>query len=137
MEFVLDASAALSWFFGDEANPGTQYLLELANAGSTLHVPEQWPLEILNGLTRAARRGRIENRDVNRFLHALLDYRIVVSQSAVPLQWSEAMSLIASHRLSAYDAAYLALAKRLQVGLATFDQQLRMAALAEHLTLIV
>jgi predicted nucleic acid-binding protein len=39
--------------------------------------------------------------------------------------------------LSAYDAAYLALAKRLNIGLATFDEQRSLAAQHEGMSLAV
>jgi len=52
-------------------------------------------------------------------------------------QWAEARPLILKHRLSAYDAAYLALARRLNISLATFDEQLILAAQAEGVSLAV
>jgi len=52
-------------------------------------------------------------------------------------QWNEARPLIVKHRLSAYDAAYLALAKRLNVELASLDAQLRLAADSEGIPLQV
>ena len=62
---------------------------------------------------------------------------IVVEELSISEQWSEALPLIQQYRLSAYDAAYLALAKRLNIALATFDTQLRLAAQAEGVSLSI
>lgn len=137
MAFVLDASAALPWCFQDEGTPATDQLLANAAAGERFYVPSHWPIEILNGLTRAERRGRLNEVDVEEFLADLLRYHIVVDTREIQQQWSEARSLVVKHRLSAYDAAYLALAKRLGVGLATLDGQLRLAAQAEGIPLVI
>ena len=137
MAFVLDASAALPWCFQDEASPATENLLALAKAGDRIYVPPHWPSEILNGLTRAARRGRLDDPSVGRFLTTLLAYNIVVDALPFAEQWNEARPLIVKHRLSAYDAGYLALAKRLNVELASLDAQLRLAAESEGIPLQV
>jgi len=133
--FVLDPSAALPWCFTDEATPLTEKLLTRAEAGEDIYVVSHWPLEVLNALTRAARRGRTDEPTNNLFLNALLSYNIHVIALSIEDQWTECHPLILKHRLSAYDAAYLALAKRLQIPLATLDEQLRLAAEAEGLLL--
>jgi predicted nucleic acid-binding protein len=135
--FVLDPSAALAWCFRDEATERSEQLLSRADAGELLSVTAHWPLEILNALTRAARRGRAEEQDSTAFLASLLSYRIEVVTFTLEDQWAEALPLIMKHRLSAYDAAYLALARRLDVSLATFDAQLTLAARAEGVSLAV
>ena len=137
MAFVLDASAALPWCFRDEATVESDGLLELAASGERFYVPAQWPSEVLNGLTRAARRGRLDDPSVERFLGDLISYDVMVDARPISEQWSEALPMIQQYRLSAYDAAYLALAKRLNVALATFDTQLRLAASAEGVSLSI
>jgi predicted nucleic acid-binding protein len=112
-------------------------LLAAAEAGELIYVPAHWPTEVLHGLTRASRRGRLEDPSVDQFLTTLLAYRIVVDSLSVAEQWNNARQLIVRHRLSAYDAAYLALAKRLRVSLASFDAQLRLAAEAEGVLLTI
>jgi predicted nucleic acid-binding protein len=134
--FVLDASAALPWCFRDEATPQTDRLLALAESGERIYVPAHWPIEILNGLTRAARRGRIDDPSVERFLKLIPTFDIVVDARPVADQWAGARLYIQAHRLSAYDAAYLAIAKKLNVRLATFDNQLQLAAAAEGVQLV-
>lgn len=135
MAFVLDASAALPWCFRDEATPETDFLQARAASGERIVVPGHWPAEILTGVTRAARRGRIDDPSVDAFLSALPLYDIVVDARSITDQWTDALQLIRLYQLSGYDAMYLALAKRLNIGLATFDGRLRDAAMAEGVPL--
>jgi predicted nucleic acid-binding protein len=137
MAFVCDASVALAWCFRDEANADTDRLLADAIAGKQIFVPAHWPTEILGALSRGARRQRIEARDLDQFLDDLAQFNIVVDLRGMQEQWAEALPLIRTYQLSAYDAAYLALAKRLQLPLATFDSSLRMAATVEGVSLII
>ena len=137
MAFVLDASAALPWCFLDEATTQSNHLLDQAVTGERVYVPAHWPMEVLNGLTRASRRGRLDDPSVVTFLATLVALDIVVEELSISEQWSEALPLILQYRLSAYDAAYLALAKRLGVGLATLDTQLRLAAQTEGVSLSI
>ena len=59
MSLVLDSSVALTWCFEDEHTPATLALLDqIAETGAT--APALWPLEILNGLAMAERRGRLD-----------------------------------------------------------------------------
>jgi predicted nucleic acid-binding protein len=137
LAFVLDASAALPWCFRDEATAQSNHLLDQAVAGERVFVPAHWPMEILNGLTRASRRGRLDDPSVVAFLVTLRALDIVAEELSIAEQWSEALPLIRQYRLSAYDAAYLALAKRVSVSLATFDSQLRLAAQTEGVLLTI
>jgi predicted nucleic acid-binding protein len=135
--FVLDASASLPWCFRDEATPESDLLQARAASGERIVVPGHWPAEILTGVPRAARRGRINDPSVDAFLDALPLYDIVVDARPMPEQWAEALQLTRQHRLSGYDAMYLALAKRLNIGLATLDGRLRDAATSEGVLLVV
>lgn len=137
MAFVLDASAALPWCFRDEATPETESLQARAATGERIVVPAHWPAEILSGATRAARRRRLDNPAVDAFLAALPLYDIMIDARPMAEQWSDALQLTRLHRLSGYDAMYLALAKRLNIGLATLDGRLRDAAVAEGVPLVL
>jgi len=50
--------------------------------------------------------------------------------------WDDTLQLAHLHRLTLYDAAYLELAKRRALPLATLDSQLRTAAHTEGVTLL-
>jgi len=126
MAFVIDASATLPWRFADEATPWTEALLDRAEAGEELLVPAHWPLEVANGLLVAQRKGRLTDEQVNEFLEDLAALPIRVMPAAAA-QLRAILSLAKQHRLTAYDAAYLELAQRAGLPLATLDGDLRKA----------
>jgi predicted nucleic acid-binding protein len=135
MAFVQDASSALLWCFQDEATPATEHLLASAASGVRIYVPSNWPLELLNVLTRAKRRGRVDDQTIHVFLKELGGFNVVLDTRPMNELWAEALPLIRTYQLSAYDAAYLALAKRLSVPLAMFDSRLRDSAILERVAL--
>jgi predicted nucleic acid-binding protein len=135
--FVLDASATLPWCFTDEATAATDALQGRAIGGERMFVPAHWPAEILSGVTRAARRGRLDTPSVDAFLDGLSFLEIEVDARPFQRQWSEALPLVRKHRLSGYDAMYLALAARMGIKLASLDEQLRLAAIAEGVGLAI
>lgn len=135
MAFIIDASATLPWCFEDEATAGTDGLLFELRAGETAVVPAHWPLEVLNSLLVAVRRGRIPRDKAERFWGNLsaLTIRVEATDLAAcfPIH-----RLAEQYRLTAYDAAYLELALRVGVPLATLDGDLRRAATAAGAPLV-
>ena len=130
MAFVIDASATLPWRFVDESTPWTEALLDRIEAGEEALVPAHWPLEVLNGLLVARRKGRVSDVQVSEFIEDLAELPIRVVPADDPAQWPAILSLAQQHRLTAYDAAYLDLAQRTGLPLATLDGDLRKAAAA-------
>src|SRR5579862_1674771 len=116
--FVLDASVTLSWCFADEAS---QYSRDILSALRTTYavVPALWPFEIANSLAIAARQGRIPGDGIAEFLESLRELPIQVERRESLWICQEVVRLSHSHGLSAYDAAYLELAKREGLALAT------------------
>jgi predicted nucleic acid-binding protein len=127
MNFVLDASVTLAWCFADEATKKTTSLLERLEAESAF-VPELWPLEVGNILIAAERRQRISYAKIAEFLALLESLDIQVDAETASRSFREILSLAHSEKLTTYDAAYLELAMRLGVPLATKDIQLQKAA---------
>lgn len=99
-------------------------------------VPAIWRLEVVNALLMMRRRGRIELDGVATALRALSELPIALDDETWPRAWTDVASLAAAHRLTAYDAAYLELATRRRLPLATLDSALRRAATAQGLTLV-
>jgi predicted nucleic acid-binding protein len=125
--FVLDCSVAVTWCFEDEATPATDALLDRLDA-ETAAVPGLFPLELGNVLVMAERRRRIHAARIAEFLAFLGDLSVAVDHATPERALRESLALTRRERLSTYDAAYLELAMRLGVPLATRDQPLRRAA---------
>ncbi len=127
MSFVLDASITLAWCFQDEATPDTTALLERLSTEDAF-VPALWTLEVGNILLGAERKGRISPANTKEFLNLLDALNIQIDHQMVTRGFNEILSLASFHNLTTYDAAYLELAMRLGIPLATKDLQLRQAA---------
>ncbi len=135
MSFVVDASVSLAWCFEAEHTPPLLALLDrVVEAGAV--APALWPLEATNGLLSAERRGRVAataRRTLADFLHAL---PITVDMEAPDRAWAEIDALATRFGLTSYDAAYLELAQRRRLPLATMDAALRRAADALDLAVL-
>jgi predicted nucleic acid-binding protein len=122
VNFVLDCSATLPWIFGDEDS--TDQLLDALQKGAQAWVPALWHLELANVLVGAQRRDRIDQAGVEAFLSHLASYAIIVDGDTISRAWTKTLDLAVFHGLSAYDAAYLELALRRDLPLATKDKAL-------------
>lgn len=131
---VLDASVALAWIFPDEQDPMADSVLERIGDGAA--VPSVWILEVLNALLVGERRGRITQADVATSVALLGDLPIEPRTSSLIGEGVHTLELARAHNLSTYDAAYLELATRLGLPLATLDGRLRAAAEAIGIDLI-
>jgi predicted nucleic acid-binding protein len=135
MSFVLDSSVSLTWCFDDESSDVTEALLErVVNNGAV--APVLWPLEVLNALAMAERRNRVDPAQRQRLAGFLRDLPVSIDDETVSQAWVVSANLAARFRLTLYDAAYLELAQRLDLPLATLDQELRAAAVALGVTLL-
>ena len=135
MSLVLDSSVTLAWIYSDETTESVRRLFE-AVAEEGAFVPALWRLEIANSLTVAVRRGRIDAdfRRASLADLALLD--IATDQYTDFHAWGETLSLADRFKLTIYDAAYLELAVRRSLPLATLDGELCAAASALSLRLL-
>ncbi|MBI5510568.1 MAG: type II toxin-antitoxin system VapC family toxin [Deltaproteobacteria bacterium] len=123
---VVDCSVVMAWCFEDEADAYADGILASLASGEAV-VPGLWLLEVANVLIVAERRRRLTAADSARFLGFLEQLPIEVDAS-YPARGDHAPLLIArEYGLSAYDAAYLGLAMREGLPLATRDRALRAA----------
>ena len=126
--FVLDASVALRWFLDNPvpnyANRVKQFFLK----GTRAVVPALWHLEMSNGLAVAERRSILTPADVDQ---AMIDIEQIVAQAvdtdSVVVSVRQSLTTARAFQLSAYDAVYLDLARRVKLPLATLDERLRAA----------
>ena len=136
MTFVLDSSVALTWCFEDESSPAADALLtRITEEGA--HAPSLWPLEILNALRMAERRGRISTQARHERIAFLQALPVVLDAETAAQAWTTTNRLAERYGLTLYDAAYLELAQRLNLPLATLDAELRQAADAVGVPLAV
>ena len=124
MPFVLDASIVLTWAFADEEHPQATLALSRLRTDEA-HVPGLWWFEVRNSLIVNERRGRLTEADTSAFLRNL--GRLVITLDRSP-QETVVLDLARRHRLTVYDAAYLELAQRADMPLATLDTALQKAA---------
>jgi predicted nucleic acid-binding protein len=128
MNWVLDSSMALAWALPDETSKQADRFLSGVSEKNLLWVPALWWYEIANVLVMAQRRKRLAEADRMRLMEL---YRILPIQTDKTLDSDTILrlhTLAMQYNLSAYDAAYLELAQRKGLGLATLDQRLRLAA---------
>lgn len=127
--FVLDCSVAVAWFFEDETDSYCEAVAEALVSANAL-VPSLWPLEVGNALLMGERRKRTSEAKVTQFVTLLNSLPITPDDETATRAWTEGLRLARSHNLSAYDAAYLELALRRGIPLATLDDKLKKAAAA-------
>jgi len=128
-EFVLDGSVTMSWYFQDEANEYADSVRDSLGPWQAV-VPTLWPLEVANTLVVGERRKRSTPAQAATWLGLLEAFPITVDNETTAQAWVETLALARARNLSAYDAAYLELAMRRGVPLATLDDKLRAAAAA-------
>lgn len=135
MSLVLDSSATLAWYFEDERTDAiTAVLRRVGEAGAV--VPALWRLEIANGLQMAVRRGRIDATYRDGALRELRALAIAIDPETDVRAWDDTLPLAHRFDLTLYDAAYLELARRLRLPLASLDIKLRSAAGALGIALL-
>ena len=126
--WVVDSSFALAWALPDEASDRVgRFFSELAPK-TVLWIPSLWWYEIANGLLMAERRGRLLEADGLRILELYHGLPVETDTAGGPEALWRFRTLAREHGLSAYDAAYLELAARRQLSLASLDRALGQAA---------
>jgi predicted nucleic acid-binding protein len=124
---VLDSSIAISWCLPDEGAPeASEAQRRLAKDGAV--VVAHWPLEVTNALIMATRCKRIDVAFRNAALRDLAALPIRLDGETSSLAWHDILRLADAYGLTVYDAAYLELASRMVLPLATLDAELRGAA---------
>lgn len=132
MRFVLDNSVAMRWLFGDGSEHDLAYaghvLDVLADPDAQAVVPSVWHLEVANVIARAEARGLITEARSLKFLGLLEGLAVTTDAETAHHAPGGTLQLARRFSLSAYDAAYLELALRQGLPLATLDAGLRQAA---------
>jgi predicted nucleic acid-binding protein len=127
VSLVLDSSATLAWIYSDETTDPIRRLFDAVGDEGAV-VPALWRLEIANSLTVAVRRGRIEANFRRAALTDLALLDIAIDDQTDVHAWGETLRVADFFQLTVYDAAYLELAQRRNLPLATLDGEMRAAA---------
>ena len=135
--FVMDNSVAMRWLLASEKKSDQTYaeavLKTLVDVYAT--VPNLWHLEAANVLITAEKRAELETGDVERFIAQLESLPIQVDPMTAHQGFSRTLSLSKAYKLSSYDAAYLELAIREGLPIATLNKDLLKAAKKANVTI--
>jgi len=127
LSIVLDASMTLAWLFEDEQTDQVLATINHVYMGGA-SVPPLWRYEVANGLQMAIRRQRITPDYRTRCLDKIDELPITIDPDGLSEIWSTTIKLADLYRLTVYAAAYLELAQRRRLPLATLDAALSKAA---------
>jgi len=122
---VIDSSLAAAWCFPDERSDYTNAILQAISAPLEAIVPRLWAYEVRNSVLMGLRRKRITHADAQEFFESIKGLPI---RLADPVSYDAVFSLADRHGLTVYDAAYLDLALREGLPLASLDNALCKAA---------
>ena len=117
----LDASATVDWLLQPSA--GRHIDFRLYSARELLDAPQLVDLEVTQVLRRLVREGTIPANRADEAVQDLLDLRLTRYPHfmLLPRVWQ------LRHNFSAYDAAYIGLAEKLEAPLITRDKRLAAA----------
>lgn len=127
MTLVLDASMTIAWLFDDERTEAAQQVMMRVVSNGAI-VPSLWRLEVANMLRNAVRRGRCDDDFADQSLSRLDRFRIRIDEETDLHAWGTTRALSREQGLTVYDAAYLELALRKELPLASCDGDLIEAA---------
>lgn len=127
MSLVLDSSICVAWSFKEEHTRAILQVLDAVIMNGAV-VPPLWRLEVANAFQMAVHRRTIEASDRDAFLADLACLNIEVDPDTDAQAWGVTLQLADRFRLTLYDAAYLELAQRRSLPLATLDAKTRAAA---------
>jgi predicted nucleic acid-binding protein len=131
---VLDSSAAIAWVLPDERGQDPGWLHRISSAETAI-VPVHWILEVTNVLRMAVKRRRLAPEEPAQVLDRMSQQPIEVDPETIGRGWREIPAIADKYELTTYDAAYLELAMRLELPLATLDADLARAARAAKVPL--
>jgi len=135
MSVVLDCSVTLAWIHREEITSAVSHIFDLLRQGGAW-VPGLWRLEVGNALQMGIRRKRHSTDFRDATLTDLGKLPIQVDRETDQQAWGTTLQLAIRHQLTTYDAAYLELALRRNLPLATLDEELRRAAKAEKVPVL-
>jgi predicted nucleic acid-binding protein len=135
VSFVLDASVALAWCFSDESTADTEHALRQAGREGCV-VPPHFLVELANVLASAERRGRIVGHQIDTYVELIRSIALEIEPATDDVVLGQVLRLSRESGLAAYDAAYVELAQRRRLPLATTDRAVRTYAVSAGLAIL-
>jgi predicted nucleic acid-binding protein len=135
VSLVVDASATLAWVYPIETTPLIEAVFDKVIVEDAW-VPSFWRIEVANSLAWGVRHGRMSLSKSNGAFADLSCLPIFEDRETELHAWENTLFLADRRQLTVYDAAYLELAMRLLLPLATLDEDLRKAAQHEAIPLL-
>jgi predicted nucleic acid-binding protein len=132
---VVDASLMIGWLLREPELQAGRTVRQMLPE-QTLVVPSHWPLEIANALRTNVRRKRIHPAQLEEIVSQLSFLEIIVEQASGVESVTALATFALEHGLTSYDAAYVALAMRMDAPLATLDGDMRSAAMNLQINVI-
>ena len=126
--FVLDASVTMAWCFEDQGTHFSESVLAALKKEAIPVAPSIWMYEVLNVLALAQKKDLLDKTTATTFWNEVS--KAVVLENIDARAPHKILDLCERHKLTAYDAAYLELALREGMPLATLDKDLKKAAQA-------
>jgi len=120
---VVDNSVVLSWVFEDEHNKKSKKILKDISIRQA-YVPSLWSYELANALFIAERKGRIKEADSRVFIDSLKNLPISIEKNTYENITKDILSISREHQITVYDASYVELAMRKNLGIFSFDKLL-------------
>lgn len=137
--FVLDNSVAMRWLQGSTKKADQLYansvLKVLAEPLVVAWVPNLWHLEASNVLLSYLHRSEFDRAEIESFVLQLEKLPVQTDTLTSQQALGHGFNIADQYRLSSYDAAYLELAMRRDIPIATLDEDLRKAAARAHVPL--
>lgn len=134
MPFVLDNSVVIGWCFESQATEYSDRVLDNLN-NETAFLPSLWVLEFSNILRKAIKLNKIDESRANDLITII--HELPINVDYTPISVAENLKLASQYGLTSYDAAYLELAIRLKLPIATGDEALKDAAIKAGVGLVV
>ncbi len=127
MPFVLDNSVVTGWYIPDQATAYTQTIAQRLETDRAI-VPALWQLEFANVLKTACTRGKLSLENAREIVVTIAALPIELDSGLAPSP-RQLLDLAMRYSLSSYDAAYLELALRHGIPIASQDVKLKEASL--------
>lgn len=131
---VVDASVSTAWLFKEQATPTSEAVARALRDG-VMVVPALWLWETANIVARAVRLGRVSREGAAAHFRHLGGLRVRIVPATASAAFGPTTELAMKHGLTAYDAAYLEIAVRERLPLATLDAELSKSAAEERVAL--